>query len=64
MPIGEHLARCFECGRSFLCGDCIETICRDCECKRIGIHLAFGNICGRCGKILTKEDKDVIKNKR
>lgn len=49
MPYGEHLARCFDCGTSFVCGDCIPSFCAACKCKRYG-HCAIDGIgfCLRC----------------
>lgn len=49
MPGGENLAHCFECGKSWIVGDCIPTICPECECKQRG-HLPIrgAGICGRC----------------
>ncbi len=50
MPIGHNLTKCRTCFKEYICGDCIETECRECQCKRLG-HLAVQgiNICGRCG---------------
>jgi hypothetical protein len=31
MVYGENLSRCFKCGKSFICGDCIENECQDCK---------------------------------
>lgn len=52
MPIWNHLARCHECGKQWIVGDCIPSTCPECECKKRG-HLWVGSVCGRCGK--TKE---------
>lgn len=48
MPIGQHLTTCLACLKQFICGDCIESECPECQCKRRG-HLPVGGICGRCG---------------
>ncbi len=51
MPTGHNLSRCLTCLKEFLCGDCIETECRECQCKRIGhLWVAGVGICGRCGE--------------
>ncbi len=55
MPIGHNLTKCRTCLREFICGDCIESECRECECKRRG-HLEVGGICGRCGIKICKQD--------
>ena len=50
MPIGHHLAKCLTCFKEFVCGDCIETECKECQCKRLGHLVAKGiSICCRCG---------------
>ena len=33
MPYGHHLSRCFRCGKEWITGDCIETVCADCQNK-------------------------------
>lgn len=33
MPYGYHIARCFCCGKQWVCGDCIPTVCSECEAK-------------------------------
>lgn len=33
MPFGQHVARCFHCGTQWIVGDCIPSICRECEAK-------------------------------
>jgi hypothetical protein len=33
MAFGEHLSRCLKCGKSFICGDCIEMVCQECKDK-------------------------------
>lgn len=49
MPTGKHLTTCFKCGRRFICGDCIEYECKQCQCKRLD-HLWIGSgFCARCG---------------
>ena len=50
MPIGSNLARCHECGKTWIVGDCIPTMCGDCECAEKG-HEWYGSlrICVRCG---------------
>lgn len=30
MPYGEHLARCLHCGKTWIVGDCIPSICDEC----------------------------------
>ena len=53
MPTGENLATCFECGKRWVVGDCIPSICPACECKEHG-HLMVMvqgiGICCRCGE--------------
>jgi hypothetical protein len=51
MPISHHLARCRECGREWIVGDCVPDTCPECECHELG-HLVIGGlgICGRCGE--------------
>ena len=50
MPMGQNSYRCCECGEYKWCGDCIPTICPECECKAKG-HLAIigtdGVVCAR-----------------
>lgn len=29
MPTGEHLARCLNCGKTWIVGDCIPAFCSD-----------------------------------
>jgi hypothetical protein len=54
MPIGHNLTRWLTCLTEFICGDCIETECRECQCKRFGhLDVAGLDICGRCGKPFT-----------
>ena len=31
MPFGQHIAHCFCCGTSWICGDCIPPVCPDCS---------------------------------
>lgn len=31
MPIGERIARCFHCGRDYVCGDCVTNTCPECD---------------------------------
>lgn len=51
MPTGTNITRCVECGTTFMCGDCINPFCDDCECKKLGhIVLPLFGICSRCGK--------------
>lgn len=40
MPIGQHLARCLNCGKTWIVGDCIPSFCSE-EC-RAG-HTAYWN---------------------
>ena len=48
--MGQNSYRCRECGEYKWCGDCIPTICPECECKAKG-HLAIigtdGVVCAR-----------------
>lgn len=55
MPIGEHTTRCHECGTIFTCGDCIDSTCSLCRCKKTG-HMWIGNLCGRCGSGRGEQD--------
>ena len=50
MPTGHHLAKCLTCFTEFICGDCIESECKECQCKRLGHLWAKGvSVCCRCG---------------
>ena len=49
MPYGEHLSHCFTCGKRIICGDCIETECSECQCKRLGHLWLESGFCCRCG---------------
>ena len=31
MPHGEHVATCLHCGKSWIVGDCIPSMCDDCR---------------------------------
>jgi hypothetical protein len=55
MVYGEHLTRCLKCGKPFICGDCIETVCFDCKHNTKPVEQEiFGEInnqpktCGTC----------------
>lgn len=56
MPCGENLARCLECGKSWIVGDCIPSTCPQCLCKKEG-HQQIGGlpVCVRCGERLPWE---------
>jgi hypothetical protein len=50
VPAGEHLAYCLECGKRWIVGDYIPSVCPECECKRDGHRLVQDlDICLRCG---------------
>ncbi len=58
MPMGHNLTKCLTCLKEFVCGDCIETECRECQCKRLGHLWVRGiGICGRCGTRIKEEDR-------
>jgi hypothetical protein len=52
MPYGQNLQKCSACGKVEIVGDCIESECKECQCKRLG-HLWIGSVangfCVRCG---------------
>lgn len=31
MPFGHHIARCQHCGKEWMVGDCIPSICPECQ---------------------------------
>jgi hypothetical protein len=33
MPRGSHFTTCWECGKGFVCGDCIHALCSVCRGK-------------------------------
>lgn len=57
MPIGEHLAKCHDCLRSWICGDCIPQLCPECsELRRKARTVGVPGRCKDCGGILSKTD--------
>lgn len=47
MPYGEHLARCLHCGHTWIVGDCVPSICPDCETKGHNCRYPLAE-CGAC----------------
>lgn len=61
MPYGEHRVRCHHCGIYFNCGDCIKTVCHDCEQSG---HQGFGVGCPVCEHADKQELRDTIRDLR
>ena len=64
MPIGHHIAKCHHCGKEFVCGDCIPSICF--ECEQAGHKDSFFLSCPKCRPtIITRPDEsDMITRPR
>lgn len=45
MPHGHHIAKCLHCLKEWIAGDCVPSICPDCEAAG---HKGLGIDCPKC----------------